>query len=228
MSKKKIKTKRKIKKKKRFIDKIKDISSWNKIAVISTFIVILIAIASASTYAWFTTSDSKENQFKSNFKYEVVLVDKFATPETFEFGNPYPKAVSVKNTGDIPAFARLLVFPEFKKGDEILPIDESLGIKYNISANSDWLLGEDGFYYYTKIIKPGEESPVLFDEVTVDSLSDEAKELYSGAEFSIDVKLESVDFRDNEYRFSWWGNRDNAPTEKNLKLVDDKLQKEKR
>lgn len=228
MSKKKIKTRTKKRKPKTFIEKVKNISYHKKIALISAVTVIFIAILSASTYAWFTVSDSKENQFKGNFKYSVDLIDQFKTPEKLELGKTYDKKVSVKNTGDIPAFARILLFPEMTQGDDMLPIDDVIDIKYNVTKDSHWLLGEDGYYYYTKIIMPDAETDVLFDQVTVDTTDDETKELYKNADFKIDVKLESVDYRDNEYRFSWWQNRDTAPTEPKLKQVDDLLQKEKR
>lgn len=228
MSKKKSKTKKRIRKPKTFIQKVKNISYQKKIALISAVIVMFIAILSASTYAWFTVSDLKENQFKGNFKYSVELIDQFKTPEKLEFGKTYDKKVSVKNTGDIPAFARILLFPEMTQGDYMLPIDDVIDIKYNVTNDSNWLLGEDGYYYYTKIIMPSMETNVLFDQVVVDMMNDEVKQLYNEADFKIDVKMESVDYRDNEYRFSWWQNRDAAPTEPRLKQVDDLLQKEKR
>lgn len=196
---------------------------------IAAMVSILIAVISVSTFAWFQSTDAKENKFKTDFKYEVELVDEFKTPEKLEFNKTYKKKVSVKNTGDIPAFARILVFPELTLGDEVLPIDDVVKIDYNISKNSNWIYGEDGYYYYTKVINPKSESEILFDEVSLSVLKEkEFNAQYRDAAFNIDVKLEAVDFRKDEYRFSWWKDRDKAPSEPKLKQVDDLLQKEKR
>ncbi|MEG0255832.1 hypothetical protein [Vagococcus sp.] len=223
------KRKKEVRKQNHFLNSIKKMWRRKSYLGLTAMICVVIALLSASTFAWFMTTDSKENKFKTNFKYSVELVDEFKTPDKLTFDKTYEKKVAVKNTGDIPAFARVLIFPELSKNEDILDIDSTVKIEYNIKNDSNWILGEDGYYYYTKVIEPHTESEILFDKVSLSILDQKLfDEKYSEANLTIDAKLESVDYRKNEYRFSWWGNRDTAPTESKLKQVDDLLQKGKR
>ena len=215
-----------VKKIKRKVKKMWRRKSW---LGITALICVLIALVSMSTFAWFSTTDAKENRFKSKFSYQVELVEEFTPKDHIEFDKGYKKEVKVVNTGDIPAFARVLVFPEIRKANQSLPIDDTVSISYNIEKKSPWILGEDGYYYYTKMLKPKEESDVLFNEITFDIKDKkEFEEKYVDALVTIDVNLESIDARKNEYRFSWWGNYDLPLMGDKLKEIDSLLQKEMR
>jgi predicted ribosomally synthesized peptide with SipW-like signal peptide len=190
---------------------------------IAAFVCTIIFVL-ASTLAWFSATDAKNNEFKTNFKFNVELVDEFEKPDTFEPDQLTDKKVSVLNSGDIDAFVRVMAFPVALKDKTPLQVNDGVEVIFNNLDPTNWLNGDDGYYYYLGKLKPGEEAPALFDGVTI-KIKDEEKETYNGATFNVIVKSEGVDARKNEYRYSWWANRDNAPDNDPLKTIDQKLQK---
>lgn len=190
---------------------------------IAAFVCTIIFVL-ASTLAWFSATDAKNNEFKTNFKFHVELVDEFKTSDTFGPNQLVDKKVSALNSGDIDAFVRVIAFPVALKDKTPLQVSDGVEVVFNNLDTTNWSYGEDGYYYYLGKLKPGEEAPALFDGVTV-KIKDEEKETYNGATFNIIVKTEGVDARKNEYRYSWWENRDNAPVSDPLKTIDEKLQK---
>lgn len=190
---------------------------------IAAFVCTIIFVL-ASTLAWFSATDAKNNEFKTNFKFKVELVDEFTKPDTFGSDQLTKKKVSAFNSGDIDAFVRVIAFPVAFKDKTPLQVNDGVEVVFNNLDTTNWLYGEDGYYYYLGKLKPGEEAPALFDAVTI-KIKDEEKETYNGATFNIVVKSEGVDARKNEYRYSWWENRDNEPANDPLKSIDQKLQK---
>lgn len=190
--------------------------------LLAAFICTALCIC-ASTLAWFATTDAKENNFKTDFRFEVALVDEFTKPDTFEPNQLVPKKVSAANTGDIDAFVRLLVLPVAVKEGVPLPVEAGVEVIFDQLNETNWRYGEDGYYYYLGKLAPGEEAPALFTGVTV-KINGEQAETYKDATFKIEVKSEGVDARKNEYRYSWWGNRDSSPTTDPLKTIDETLQ----
>ncbi|MGO3732199.1 MAG: SipW-dependent-type signal peptide-containing protein [Vagococcus sp.] len=197
----------------------------SKLGIVVLLFTIL-AIGSASTFAWFTASDSKNNEFRTDFKYRVELVEEFTTPKEFTPNEPVQKKVSAKNTGNIPSFVRILLFPEIFNGDSIQPVDTSeVSVKYRFGDESKWQYGEDGYYYYLEKLMPGEETELLINEVTLNWIdNNNLRDKYKECHFNVAVKLESVDVRNNEYRFSWWNDRDASPNQSSLSDIDTILQ----
>lgn len=188
---------------------------------IAAFICTIIFVL-ASTLAWFSATDAKNNEFKTNFKFKVELVDEFKKPDTFEPDQLTAKRVSAINTGDINAFVRVMAFPVALKDKVPLQVSDGVEVIFHNLDTTNWMYGEDGYYYYLGKLNPGEEAPALFDGVTV-KIKDEDKETYKDASFNVVVKTEGVDARKNEYRYSWWENRENAPVNEPLKTIDQKL-----
>ena len=84
--------------------------------------------------------------------------------------------VSVKNKGNVKAFLRVAVVGNWNVGDDATGaiIDKWTFNPSNTSEvtgfNTDWVLGTDGFYYYTKVVNPA-EAPKLFTKFTAPSHS---------------------------------------------------------
>jgi hypothetical protein len=54
--------------------------------------------------------------------------------------------------------------------------------------SEDWILGEDGYYYYQHIVEP-EDDAVLFDKVRI---PDSWKNNFAGKSIKIDVSAEAI------------------------------------
>lgn len=210
-----------VKKIKRKVKKMWRRKSW---LGITALICVLIALVSMSTFAWFSTTDAKENRFKSKFSYQVELVEEFTLPIELIPNKKVTKKVSVRNAGDIPAFTRVMVFPVLVSEEGVpLAINEETQITYGNLNTVDWRDGKDGYFYYLKYVNPKEATSLLFDSVTIDVPKEDE---YSNASFKIEVKAETIDARNNTYREAYWqADRDIPQLHEPLLTIDETLQK---
>lgn len=54
---------------------------------------------------------------------------------------------------------------------------------------TDWTQGEDGYFYYNKVLKPGEVTEPIFTNVAFSGTMDNA---YQGAQVVVDVAAQAV------------------------------------
>jgi len=156
-----------------------------------------------STSAWFTSSDTRVNPFRTpDLPFLFEITEEFTPPGTVNPGQSVPKVVEVTNTGELPGFARLLVMAEIIGGDgTVLPGNPGAEFSFTDLNETDWKYGGDGYYYYLGKLAPGETSPALFTGVT---LADGLGAEYENAGMKIEVKLEAVEVAKWKYRESWW------------------------
>lgn len=126
---------------------------------------------------------------------ETRIVEDYRVPPHLMPGTRVKKVVHVKNTGNVDAIVRVRVEKALGilDGDgSFLPQDELnpdwIEIDYDDSGT--WVLLEDGYFYYTKVLQAGKmsEKPLIKSF----SLSTEAKNPCKGKEGRIDVHMESV------------------------------------
>lgn len=187
------------------------------VALVCTIIFVL-----ASTLAWFSATDARDNNFSAKVEFKVDVVDEFDPPGSIVPGQSIGKKVSAKNTGNIDAFVRVMAFPVASKDNTPLQISEGVEVTYENLNTTNWKDGGDGYYYYLGILEPGAEAEPLFTGVNL-TLDDAATETYQAATFDIVVKTEAADGRNNEYRLSWWGSNDPQAADP-LKTIDTTLQ----
>ncbi len=184
------------------------------------------SIAAIGSFAWFQGRDEETNRFKSKeLVFDVRAVDIFTRPGSIEAGVTTNKTVGAKNQSTMPAFVRLLVAVSLVSPSgqplEALPGKQITFVGLN---TTDWVYGEDGYYYYLHTLGPAGSStnttPPLFTGVM---LTYEAGEEYRYANLDIVIKTEAVDTMGFNYRTAWWGNED-APQKQVLLAVDTALQ----
>lgn len=84
-----------------------------------------------------------------------------------EFNHQVKTDVKIKNTGDIPAYVRVTVVPNWvdDESNVAAEVKESdYEITWNVSDASGWFKGSDGFYYYSRPVLPGVSTDVLIKE----------------------------------------------------------------
>lgn len=122
------------------------------------------------------------------------------------------KTVKITNSGNVPCYVRVSV--EFSNSDFNASLrNSSLSEDSIVGAGTDWVSGDDGYYYYKNIVDPGSSTSVLFDKVVFGNIN--KKYLKHVDDFTIYVSQESIssfhggsEFKD--YKAAWefhMGNR---------------------
>lgn len=188
----------------------------------STLIILAVVLVTLSTFAWFTTSDSMQNKFKSgNPLFDVALVDDFTSPNELTPETEINKVVAAKNTETIDAFVRMMVFPAALKDGEPFEVQLEDYVQLIGLDTSKWKDGKDGYFYYLDKLAPGETSSNLFEKVKL-IIPNDQKDNYKDVTFDIVAKTEAIHTKKYDYRISWWGT-DDPQTAEPLKTIDETL-----
>lgn len=76
------------------------------------------------------------------------------------------KDVCVQNTGDAPAYIRVKLLPYwYDKENDTIVAKSSWSPSF--TPGQGWILGNDGYYYYTSPVSPGECTSVLISSLTL-------------------------------------------------------------
>ena len=114
------------------------------------------------TAGFLVSTDSTLNRLSCGHN-TAGIVESYAPPASFAKGDEITKEVKVKNEGSVPCYVR--VFAEVSDPEARDAID----VDYNTSS---WVKNSDGYYYYSRILKTGEESEPLFTTLTAKSDAD--------------------------------------------------------
>ena len=137
--------------------------------------VAMLAIAMVSgTLAYFTDTDQKENVFTVG-NVSIVLNepnwDKTGAAEALDVypGEALAKDPTVTNDGKNPCFVRISVsnLDQFvgQFGDGAMIDYRTNYVTDDLGEN--WVLHSDGYFYYTKVLMPGETTDALFDQIVI-------------------------------------------------------------
>lgn len=172
--------------------------SKKRIAVIAA-IVCCIAMVAAGSVAYFTAEETARN---------VITTGRLAMElhEETTGGKPFPadgidnvmpgtqvdKVVYVENTGSVDFYCRIRVEKAIEAAQGV---NAQLNFK-NITLDIDtkhWT-EKDGYYYYTKALKPGEVTAPVFTAVTFNAAMGNE---YQNATATVDVMAQAVQTANN-------------------------------
>ena len=128
------------------------------------FCVCILACATVSgSLAWLI---STPEQVVNSFTPGVVTIK---VDETF---NGSTKSdVSIKNTGNVPAYIRVALVPAWVDDEGNIAAKHASLDDCNITLGDDfnqfWFEGTDGFYYCKTFINPDKSTPILIKSCTV-------------------------------------------------------------
>lgn len=144
------------------------------------FLVVMVAIFSAQTYAYFWDSTTTTNQIKSGYLdvefFEVQDGEQetiHTTPVRFLPGTTVNKTVKIVNSGDLPVYVRIKIEKTVTNNENELPDgwEELISCKFHLDDESTPDVKEklwtyrDGYYYYYSKVDPQAITTSLFDEV---------------------------------------------------------------
>ncbi|OEG11720.1 hypothetical protein BCR21_09940 [Enterococcus ureasiticus] len=183
---------------------------------------VLLLIGSATAYAAMMMSDEKANLFQiGNLQTKVKEI--FTEPATIKPNESVIKKVTVENTGTVNQFVRVMLHPEIRleSGESTRLLPSKIGEEVLLDLNfTNWKFGEDGYYYYLNVLKPGESNAAenLFTEI---KLKNDLGLEYHKAAFSLLIKVEAINCSQYAYRDAWW--QGDTPSSGVLQAIDKQL-----
>lgn len=141
----------------------------------------------------------------------TLLTDLLGKDETFTPGKKYNEAISVKNSGTIDTFVRVIITKSWqdKEGKKNPKLSPDL-IELNFLTDNGWQIAKDQsttertVLYYTKAVAAGDSTPALSDTIRIKPsiAKDVTKHVddntitytykYNGYTFHIDAEVDAV------------------------------------
>ena len=165
--------------------------------LILSVLAICIATLAAGTLAYFT-SEGKAHNVITTGGVEITVQEwadenkqtPFEDLEGIMPGMTVTKIAEIKNTGASDAWVRVKVEKNIKLQGEGAPDTGLVELTLN---TADWT-EKDGYYYYTKVLKPGEVTAPIFTAVT---FKPDMGNEYQNATATVDVVAQAVQTANN-------------------------------
>lgn len=170
------------------------------IATITSIVVLTVISTMSFTSSYFQDKDKIENNFITG-QIETEVEEEFKPdPE-----NPkrFIKEVKIKNSGHIESLVRVSINERWidkNNPDWIGEVNSELvTLNYATDLDDNWIYGNDGYYYYLKMLPAGETTELLLESVLFNDIDDDSE--YIDKTYEIDIKSEAVQankFKDEE------------------------------
>ena len=155
----------------------------------------------------------------------TLLTNLLGKDETFTPGKKYNEAISVKNSGTIDTFVRVIITKSWQdeEGNKYTNLSPDL-IELNFLTDNGWQIAKDQsttertVLYYTKAVAAGDSTPALSDTIRIKPsiAKDVTKHVdgntitytykYNGYTFHIDAEVDAVQTHNaNDAIKSAWG-----------------------
>ena len=165
--------------------------------LILSVLAICIATLAAGTLAYFT-SEGKAHNVITTGGVKIAVQEwadenkqtPFENLEGIMPGMTVTKIAEIKNTGASDAWVRVKVEKSIKLKGEGTPDTGLVELALN---TADWT-EKDGYYYYTKVLKPGEVTAPIFTAVT---FKPDMGNEYQNATATVDVTAQAVQTANN-------------------------------
>ena len=136
------------------------------ILFIITATSILISLV-GFTAAYFSSSTDFENEFQAGL-FQTTAIEVFESPDNWKPGQTIPKELTITNTGNVDAKARVCLEEEWvTRNNNNLPLtqnDENVAI-INLANTSDWVK-HGNCYEYKEVLVPDETTNSFISGVT--------------------------------------------------------------
>lgn len=165
--------------------------------LILSVLAICIATLAAGTLAYFT-SEGKAHNVITTGGVEIAVQEWADVEKTKPFedltgvmpNTTVTKIAEIKNTGASDAWVRVKVEKNIKLQGEGASDTSLVELTLN---TADWT-EKDGYYYYTKVLKPGEVTAPIFTAVT---FKPDMGNEYQNATATVDVTAQAVQTANN-------------------------------
>lgn len=177
-----------------------------RIKIIST--LISIVILTSSTFAFFVSKDTATNNFKVQDLTIKIEEPNWKEPDSWN-GEDITKDAHVTNTNTIPEFIRVAIEPRFADEDGNFYMGNVNDITFtydNLTEDSTesnkWINGNDGYFYYTSIVKEGESTTHIIKSLKL-NISEIDSDKYDGLTLNAVVRAEAVISNSSAFKTNW-------------------------
>lgn len=176
----------------------------NRVKVKQSQILLMIAVmicvtAIGGVYAWSKLSASVTNKINTP-TVDVEVIEEFNEQATVDWYKPVDKKVQFKNTGTAPIFIRVSYVELWKStNDKILSTvvngQEIVLKNWTDAWKNEWVDGEDGWFYYKKVLQPNTITAQILKSLEFDGSSlGELTSVYGNASYSLKFVSEAVQY----------------------------------
>lgn len=187
--------------------------------ILLALVIVLSVGMTAGTYAYQTQTETAHNIITTSAGVKAEIVEYAEDPHNPGQLIPYvdpdfvipdmsvSKLPVVKNTGDVAMYVRIMLAKDIRFAEESKenPSASVVILRYHGAEGlntADWTDGGDGYWYYNKALKAGEETAPLFDEVY---FSPEMGDQYIGSTATVTIQGQAVQ-ADNNGSSVWEAN----------------------
>ena len=198
----------------------------NKLPVIALVLVAVLGVV-GGTFAYFTTTDTFENVFRTK-PFKTVVTETFDSPENWTPGTTTNKTVTAQNAGDVDVAVRVSYTEKWTDVDGNALALEKDGVRAAVVNFSDdlaskWTAKTENavnYYYYNTKLTKGQSTTSLIKSVTfnkdvtiaadhscVEDTENHTKTCttttqgYGGGTYTLTIKVETVQF--DAYKDAW-------------------------
>ena len=142
----------------------------NKKPILFGLLMLLIGGIVGGTFAYFTSQDTFENEFKTK-PYKMEVTETFESPTDWTPGTTTNKTIVAKNTGDVDAAVRVKLVESWKDANnQTLALKDGNNnaaaiINFASDLSTKWTKSGDWYYYNTKLTK-NQTTSSLINSVT--------------------------------------------------------------
>lgn len=168
--------------------------------LIGALLCICLSIVAGGSLAYYTAANTAHNVITTG-GIDIAVQEWADEDKTTPFpedgvklvmpGTEITKIVEVENTGSNDAYVRVQLEKVITLAGEGNPDLSLILLDMN---DTDWTLGDDGYYYYNETLKPGEVTVPLFTTVTFDPGMDN---MYQNSTAEVNVAAYAVQADNN-------------------------------
>lgn len=176
--------------------------------LVAALVLLFAFSAVCGTMAYFTTQGTATNVITSGSIAAEIreYADREMTKPFENLTGVMPgaaaiKVVTVENTGANEAWVRLSVTKDYELAEERAAVRgadaiarQEIKTLVHLDINSEYWTEQDGWYYYSEPLQPGETSQPLFTSITLDEA---LGNVWQGATFIIQVDMQAVQVANN-------------------------------
>ena len=167
--------------------------------MLPVFLGILSLLIFGAAMAVYNHSLKLDNEFNTA-DARVYIDERFDPNDKWVPGEEKEKQVWFGNDGDVDAVLRVKFSPELKLKDGEPVTDrvvlDSFKLNFSSGFSGDWTVGNDGWYYYNKVLRSSERTDCTLESVTVSNLigndGHNVRIDYSSAVFTVNVDGEMI------------------------------------
>lgn len=120
-------------------------------------ILLMTGISTGTVFAYLTSQDNVMNQI-TVANTDIRITEKFDPPAEWNPGTVIPKTVAVTSSSSADCYIRVMIRFSSQEAENFC---EPLKIQ------PGWTRGSDGYYYWTKKVKPQETTGNLFTQIRI-------------------------------------------------------------